>query len=87
MADTKKDPAEAARLLMKNWSGSPSLSVVTAQVKATVDAIPAPAGHPVGWIDEKVIAETQDLLKASGEIETAKPLDAYYTNRLLAGGK
>ena len=87
VADTKKDPAEAARLLMKNWSGSPSLSVVTAQVKATVDAIPAPAGHPVGWIDEKVIAETQDLLKASGEIETAKPLDAYYTNRLLAGGK
>lgn len=87
VADSKKDPSEAARLLVKNWSGSPSLSAVTAQVQATVDAIPAPGGHPIGWIDEKVIAETQDLLKASGEIETAKPLDAYYTNRLLGGAK
>lgn len=83
VADAKKDPAAAANIMIKHWSGSPGPSIVTAQVKATVDAIPVMAGRPVGWIDEKVIAETLDLLKSVGEIEAPKAPSAYYTNSLL----
>jgi len=79
----KKDPAEAANMLVKNWPGHPSVSSVTTQVKATADAIPAAGGQPVGWIDEKVIANALQLLKSTGEVEAPKAPDAYFTNSLL----
>jgi NitT/TauT family transport system substrate-binding protein len=83
VVEMKKDPAEAANLLAKNWPGHPSMTAMTAQVKATADAIPAAAGRPVGWIDAKVVADALDLLKSTGEIEAPRPLDSYYTNALL----
>ena len=83
VVEMKKDPAEAANVLAKSWPGHPSLTAMTAQVKATADAIPGAAGKPVGWIDSKVVADALDLLKSTGEIDAPKPLDAYYTNALL----
>jgi len=83
VVEMKKDPAEAANVLAKSWPGHPSLTAMTAQVKATADAIPAAAGKPVGWIDSKVVADALELLKSTGEIDAPKPLDAYYTNALL----
>ena len=71
--------------MIKSWPAAPPLPVVTAQVKATIDAIPAPAGRPIGWIDEATIRQALDLLKAAKEIETAKPVADYYTNALLEG--
>ncbi len=79
----KKDPAEGANAIVKNWPGHPSLSSVTTQVKATADAIPTRPGHPVGWIDDKVIADALQLLKSTGEVDAPKPTDAYFTNALL----
>jgi NitT/TauT family transport system substrate-binding protein len=79
----KKDPAEGADAIVKNWPGHPSVSSVTTQVKATADAIPATPGHPVGWIDDKVIADALQLLKSTGEVDAPKPTDAYFTNSLL----
>jgi NitT/TauT family transport system substrate-binding protein len=81
--DARKDPEEAAKLMIKNWSGSPGQAIVTAQVKATADAIPVQPGKPVGWIDEKIIADTLALLKSVNEIEAPKPVATYYTNALL----
>jgi NitT/TauT family transport system substrate-binding protein len=81
--DSKKDPTAAANTMIKHWSGNPGPSAVTAQVKATVEAIPAIPGKPVGWIDEKVIVETLELLKSVGEIETPKAPSIYFTNALL----
>jgi NitT/TauT family transport system substrate-binding protein len=83
VVEMKKDPAEAANILVKYWPGHPSVSSVTTQVKNTADAIPAAAGHPVGWIDDKVIADALQLLKSTGEVDAPKPTDAYYTNGLL----
>jgi NitT/TauT family transport system substrate-binding protein len=83
VVEMKKDPSEAANMMMKNWSGHPSATAVTTQVKATAEAIPAAAGRPVGWIDEKVIADTLVMLKATGEIDAPKPAAAYFTNDLL----
>ena len=85
VVEMKKDSSEAANMMMKNWSGHPSAAAVTAQVKATADAIPATPGHAVGWIDEKVIADALAMLKATGEIDAPKPTAAYFTNDLLGG--
>ncbi len=81
--EMKKDPSEAAKMMMKNWSGHPSAAAVTAQVKATAEAIPATPGRPVGWIDEKVIADALAMLKATGEIDAPKATATYFTNSLL----
>jgi NitT/TauT family transport system substrate-binding protein len=85
VVEMKKDPTEATQAMLKNWSGHPSATAVAVQVKATADAIPAPAGHPVGWIDEKVIADALGLLKSTGEIDAPKPTSTYFTNSLLGG--
>jgi NitT/TauT family transport system substrate-binding protein len=83
VVEMKKDPAAAANDLAKSWPGHPSMTSMIAQVKATADAIPASAGHPVGWVDEKVIADALQLLKATNEVDTPKPTSAYFTNSLL----
>ena len=83
VADAKRDPAEAARLMLKEWPGGPSQGIVTAQVKATSEAIPADSGKPTGWIDEKAIANALSLLKSTGEIKTQRPVKEYFTNDLL----
>lgn len=83
IVDARKDPAAAANMMIKNWSGSPSPAVVTAQVKATVDAIPDAPGKTIGWVEEKVIVDALDLLKSAGEIDTPKAASVYYTNSLF----
>jgi hypothetical protein len=69
--------------MVKSWSGGPSEAIVTKQVKATVDAIPAGSSRPVGWIDEKVIASALEILQNAKEIDAPKPPSTYYTNALL----
>ena len=83
VGDAQKDPADAARMMLKSWSGGPAETIVIKQVKATVDAIPASGGRPVGWIDDKVIAAALEILQNAKEIEAPKPLNTYYTNTLL----
>jgi len=83
--DARRSPEEAARIMIRSWPAAPPLPVVTAQVKATLDAIPAPAGRPVGWIDEATIRQALELLKTAKEIETARPAGEYFTNTLLDG--
>jgi len=83
IADTKANNDEATRAMMKNWSGGPDAAIVAEQVKLTAAAIPVPAGHTIGWIDDKLIADTLDLLKSAGEIDAPKPTSTYYTNALL----
>lgn len=81
--DTKRNNEDAVRALMKNWPGSPDAGVIAAQVKATADYIPESFGKPIGFIDEKVISGTLDMMKGVGEIDAPKPLPTYYTNSLL----
>ncbi|MCC7484275.1 MAG: ABC transporter substrate-binding protein [Burkholderiales bacterium] len=81
--EARKDPGAAAAMMIKHWSGNPGQSIVTAQVKATVDAVPVATGRPVGWIQEKVISDALELLKSAGEIDTPRPVATYYTNALL----
>ena len=85
LADAKQDPEGAARLMLKNWPGGPSLGIVTAQVKATNESTPSLDGKPVGWTDEKAVTNALALLKSTGEIKTQRPVNEYYTNDLLSG--
>jgi len=82
-ADMKKNVDGATKAIVKNWSGAPDAAIVQTQVKVTADAIPAPAGKTIGWIDEKTITDALELLKSSGEIDAPKPAATYYTNALL----
>ena len=83
--DTKDNNEEATRAMMKNWSGGPDAAIVGDQVRLTAEAIPVPSGHMIGWIDDKLIVDTLELLKTAGEIDSAKPTSTYYTNALLGG--
>lgn len=80
---TKKDPKAASEALLKAWAAGPSLDVVEAQVKATIDAIEDVPGHSVGWMDAKQITGSLDLLKTDEDIGTPKPAQVFFTNDLL----
>jgi len=83
IAGSQKDIKGATEALTKNWPNPPSEHVVYEQVKATVDAIPVPDGHEIGWIDENEITDALNLLHSVDEIDTPKPVDNYFTNALL----
>lgn len=79
----KKDPSAAVAALMKAWPGAPDAAIVEAQVRSTLDAIEAPAGKPIGWIDAKQIGDALNLLKADEGITAPRPVDVFFTNDLL----
>lgn len=81
---TRKDPKAAAEVFAKSWQGAPAVDVIEAQVRATMEAIETQPGKPIGWIDPKTIAQSLELLKSDEAIGTAKPIDTFFTNDLLA---
>ena len=81
--DIKTDLEGATRAIIKNWPGSPETGIVYAQIRATAEAIPNFFTKPVGWIDEKLIADTLEMMKSVGEIDAPKPVSTYVTNILL----
>ncbi len=83
IASSKKAIKGATEALIKNWPTPPSEHAVYEQVQATVEAIPVPDGHEIGWIDGKEIAAALNLLHSVNEIATPKPVDSYFTNALL----
>ena len=85
IAEAKKNNDEATKAMLKNWSGAPDAAIVADQVRLTGEAIPVPSGHLIGWIDDKLITDTLELLKSAGEIDAPKPAGSYYTNSLLGG--
>ncbi|MBS0339917.1 MAG: ABC transporter substrate-binding protein [Proteobacteria bacterium] len=80
---TRKDPKAATSAISKAWKGGPAPEVVEAQVRATMEAIEAPPGKPLGWTDPQTIAQALELLKTDEAIGTPKPTETFYTNDLL----
>jgi NitT/TauT family transport system substrate-binding protein len=78
------DVAAATQALQNAWEGGPPQAVVEAQVKLSNQTFPIILGKPRGWVEDKVIASALDLLKESGQISEAKPLNTYFTNNLLS---
>jgi len=81
---TSKDPAAATKALMNSWEGGPPEQVVATQVSLSNQTFPVIAGKPRGWVEDSVLSSALDLLKQSGQISEAKPLDTYFTNTLLS---
>lgn len=82
-SDAKTDVVGASKATLKSWTAGPDLAVVLGQVKATMDAVPVYPGKSIGWIDEKLIASTLDMMKGAGEIDNPKPAASFFTNALL----
>lgn len=80
---TRADPAAATAALKAVWQAGPSDKVVQQQVEQTSASIRSSAGTPVGWVDEKAIADSLKLIGSVEDIGEAKPLSAFYTNDLL----
>lgn len=80
---TRADPAAATAALKAVWQAGPSDKVVQQQIEATSKSIHSPSGTPVGWIDEKAIADAVKLIGSVEEIGDPKPISAFYTNDLL----
>jgi NitT/TauT family transport system substrate-binding protein len=80
---TRADPKAATAAIKAVWQPSPSDEVVQEQVEATSESIHSPEGKPIGWIDEKAIANALKLIGTEGDIGTPKPASAFFTNSLL----
>ncbi|MGI6857013.1 ABC transporter substrate-binding protein [Mesorhizobium sp. 1B3] len=80
---TRADPAAATGALKAVWQAGPSDKVIQQQIEETSRSIEAPSGKPVGWVDEKAIADALKLIGSVEEIGEAKPLSTFYTNDLL----
>jgi NitT/TauT family transport system substrate-binding protein len=80
---SRKDSGAAAVALRKSWSGAPDLKAVRRQVEETLAAVPVIEGRRPGWIEAAPLGEALAMLKSVGEIESAKPIDSYFTNALL----
>lgn len=80
----RRDPKAAADAIAKVWQVGPPIDVIEAQVRATIDAMVAEAGKPVGWVDPKLIEQAIELLKTEQTIDQPKPAASFFTNQLLA---
>lgn len=86
IAATRREPAAAVDAVRKVWATAPSEDLVGKQVQATIDAVIAVPGHPVGWVDAKAIDQAVELLRDEEDIGKAKPASAFFTNDLLPAG-
>jgi NitT/TauT family transport system substrate-binding protein len=81
--DARKNPEEAAAIMLKAFKVPIDRDVLVQQVRATVEAATAPPGRPLGWQTEDLWKSALDLLVESGSIKEKRPLNEYYTNTLL----
>lgn len=81
---TRRDPRAAANAIAKVWQVGPSVDVIEAQVRATIDAMVPEEGKPIGWVDAKLIEQAIELLKTEQAIDHPKPTASFFTNELLA---
>jgi NitT/TauT family transport system substrate-binding protein len=79
----KKEPFEAANLMLKKWQASLSPEIVAEQIKGLTGAATHYPGKPVGYVSPDVISEGLRELKVAGQIETVKATDLYYTNQIV----
>jgi NitT/TauT family transport system substrate-binding protein len=79
----KNDVPAATQALRNAWQGGPPEAVVETQVRLSNQTFPTIPGKPRGWIEEGVISSALNLLKESGQIKEAKPVNTYFTNSLI----
>jgi NitT/TauT family transport system substrate-binding protein len=81
--DARRNPDEAAGIMLKAYKVPVERDVLTQQIRATVEGAVAPQGRPLGWQTDDMWKTTLDLLVEGGSIKEKRPLAEYYTNALL----
>jgi NitT/TauT family transport system substrate-binding protein len=81
--DARRNPEEAAAIMLKAFKVPVERDVLVQQVRATVEAAVVPPGKPLGWQSEEMWKTTLDVLIESGSIKEKRPLAEYYTNALV----
>lgn len=81
--DARRNPEEAATIMLKAFKVPVERDVLVHQIRATVEAAVAPPGRPLGWQSEEMWKTTLDVLMESGSIKEKRPLAEYYTNTLV----
>ena len=81
--DARRNPEEAAAIMMKAYKVPADKGVLVQQIKATVEAATVTPGRPLGWQTDEMWQNTLDLLVQSGSIKEKRPVADYYTNALL----
>lgn len=81
---TRSNPIAATEALKAVWQAGPDNEVVLAQIEATSDSIPEASEHPVGWVDERLIAKSLEMLQTQDDLGELRPLGEFYTNELLS---
>jgi NitT/TauT family transport system substrate-binding protein len=81
--DAKRNPEEAAAIMMKAYKVPVDRDVLVQQVRATVEGAKEIPGRPLGWQTDEMWSNTLDLLLESGSIKEKRPLPEYYTNTAL----
>ncbi|MGI6856673.1 ABC transporter substrate-binding protein [Mesorhizobium sp. 1B3] len=79
---TRSEPQAAVAALKAVWPKGPADAVVHKQIEATSASIPASGENPVGWVNEKSIADALKLLD-EGSPAAQRPISEFYTNALL----
>ncbi len=85
MEAARKDPLEAANIMLKYWKTSLSPEILAEQIKAVVDATPQIEGKPLGYMEKASIQEALEELKEATLIDSINSLDDYYTNDIVMG--
>jgi NitT/TauT family transport system substrate-binding protein len=80
---TKDEVKPAAEALRAAWQAAPPEELVETQVRLSNQTFPVLAGKTRGWVDKKVLQAALQLLLKSGQIKEAKPINVYYSNKLL----
>lgn len=81
--DVRKNPDEAAAIMLKAFKVPVDRDVLVQQVRATSEAAVAHSGKPLGWQSEELWKSAIDVLVESGSIKERRPIAEYYTNALF----
>lgn len=80
----KQNPKDAAKVIKERQGATlPDLAIVEQQVKATLDAMTAVPGRPLGWVSSATWSKMLALFKSTGQITTQFPTRVYYSDYFL----
>jgi NitT/TauT family transport system substrate-binding protein len=82
MEYSAKHPTEAAEIMLRHWSSSLSKEVVARQIEGLLGAM-SKDNKPMGYMDRSVLTEALAALKAAQQVDSVRPVDDYYTDRIV----
>jgi NitT/TauT family transport system substrate-binding protein len=80
---TLKNRDEAVQILKKHFPDVLDVEITLAQINRTAELIELSSTQPVGWMDEKKMQETLNLLEDTEFLTKKVDIKQYYTNEYL----